>query len=88
MMIPTGTLTTVHQFDSTDGGNPSDGVIQASDGNFYGTAGGGGGCTTYNGCGTIFEITSTGTLTTPHYFDTCGGALPNGLVQHTNETAV
>ncbi len=36
-----GGLTTLHSFDSTDGMNPA-GLIQASDGNFYGTTFAGG----------------------------------------------
>jgi uncharacterized repeat protein (TIGR03803 family) len=46
-------------------------LIQASDGNFYGATGYGGSganCTLSGGCGTIFKITSTGTLTTLYNF--------------------
>ena len=66
----------------TDGGGPAAPPIQASDGNLYGTASGGG----TTGSGTIFKITSTGTLTTVHNFDPKNGdgAFPQGLVQHTN----
>jgi uncharacterized repeat protein (TIGR03803 family) len=44
-----GQLTTLHSFSSTDGAIPGGGLIQATDGNFYGTAGGGGA----NGYGTV-----------------------------------
>lgn len=57
-ITPGGTLTTLHLFDSTDGGWPLSGVIQGSDGNFYGTTALGGA----NGTGTIFKMTSAGTL--------------------------
>lgn len=35
-MTPEGTLTTLHNFDLTDGSVPS-GLVQSTDGNFYGT---------------------------------------------------
>src|SRR4029453_18018019 len=62
-----GTLTTLHSFDCSTGGcQPFAGLIQASDGNFYGTTSGIGA-----GGGTVFKITVDGTLTTLHSFD-CG----------------
>ena len=81
-MTPIGALTTLHIFSHTDGGNPGAPPIQASDGNFYGTTATGGS----TGSGTIFKITSTGTLTTVHNLDPShgDGAFPAGLVQHTN----
>jgi uncharacterized repeat protein (TIGR03803 family) len=86
-ITPVGALTTLHIFDYTDGANPSAALIQANDGNFYGTTGGGGNCTTFaGGCGTVFRITATGTLTMLHSFDKTDGALPTGLVQDTNGT--
>jgi len=66
-----GTLTTLHSFASSEGNTPYGGLIQATDGNFYGTAGYGGSganCTDEGGCGTIFKITSEGTLTTLYNF--------------------
>ncbi|HZQ24852.1 MAG TPA: choice-of-anchor tandem repeat GloVer-containing protein [Terriglobales bacterium] len=65
-----GTLTTLYSFcvqlSCEDGSGPTAGLIQATDGNFYGTTLGGG----TNSGGTIFKITPTGTLTTLHNF--CG----------------
>jgi uncharacterized repeat protein (TIGR03803 family) len=62
-ITPGGTLTTLHSFCSqsgcTDGEFPQTGLIQAIDGNFYGTTILGGAY----GNGTIFKITPTGTLT-------------------------
>jgi uncharacterized repeat protein (TIGR03803 family) len=66
-LTPSGTLTTLYTFCSqsgcADGANPS-GLIQATDGNFYGTALNGGAF----GDGTVFKITPTGTLTTLYSF--------------------
>ncbi len=58
------TLTTLHSFDNTDGASPQAGLIQATDGNFYGTTEGGGAI----GAGTVFKITPSGTLTTLYSF--------------------
>lgn len=70
-----GTLTTLHSFDSTDGNEPFDPLVQAADGNLYGTTAYGGvsaipPCKSndYAGCGTVFKITPAGTLTTLHVF--------------------
>ena len=89
-MTPSGVLTTLFSFDRSDGEGPYTGVIQATDGNFYGTAAGGGAnCLNSDSCGTVFEITPSGTLTTLYNFcsqSNCSdGELPFGaLVQSTN----
>jgi uncharacterized repeat protein (TIGR03803 family) len=58
-------LTTLHSFDGTNGRNPyADGLVQGTDGNFYGTTFNGGA----NGHGTMFKITPGGILTTLHSF--------------------
>ena len=90
-MTPSGTLTTLHSFCAkivgnicTDGANPYAGLVQATDGNFYGTTDWGG---AYNfNDGTIFKISPGGTLTTLHSFDGTDGGHPyyGGLVQDTN----
>ena len=64
-MTPQGTLTTIHSFNDTDGLEPASGLLQATDGNFYGTTAGGGG----SGHGTVFKITQGGMLITMHSFD-------------------
>jgi uncharacterized repeat protein (TIGR03803 family) len=78
-----GELTAVYAFCSqancADGAYSLGTLIQATDGNFYGTSGGGA-----NDDGTIFSITPAGTLTTLHSFDGTDGAGPYGLVQGTN----
>ena len=84
-----GTLTTLYSFCSlpncADGQDPEGGLIQASDGNFYGTTAGGG----QNSQGTVFKITPGGDLTTLYSF--CGkskcadGIEPSaGLIQATD----
>ncbi|MGC2473630.1 MAG: choice-of-anchor tandem repeat GloVer-containing protein [Candidatus Sulfotelmatobacter sp.] len=76
-----GTLTTLHTFNGTDGAYPAGPMMQASNGNFYGTTQGGGSSTNcalplFGGCGTVFQITPVGTLTTLHSFDGSDGSLP------------
>jgi uncharacterized repeat protein (TIGR03803 family) len=86
MTPSSGTVTALHSFDSTDGFYPTDSLVQATDGNLYGTTGAGGTSTACNaGCGTIFKITTGGTLKTIHNFDSVdGGILYGGLVQGTD----
>ena len=86
------TLTTLVSFDGTNGANPSAAVVQGTDGNFYGTTIGGGVTNPpcyADGCGTVFKITPTGSLTTLYSFCTlpncADGAMPwAGLVQATD----
>lgn len=80
-----GTLTSLYSFCAqtkcSDGASPLFALAQASDGNFYGGTVRGGA----NGHGTIFTITSGGTLTTLHRFDGTDGKAPiAGLVQGTD----
>ncbi len=88
-ITPAGKLTTLYSFcaqeSCPDGIGPQAGLIQATDGNFYGTTSAGGSV----GGGTIFKITSTGTLTTIYNFCTqtacADGEGPYaGLIQGTN----
>ena len=85
-ITPSGTLTTLYDFCSqsncTDGSLPHDGLVQGTNGNFYGTTWYGGDF----GYGTIFSITSTGTLTTLRSLNisTDGGFSTAGLVQATD----
>jgi len=92
--LPAQTFTTLHSFDITDCGDPYTGLVQATDGDLYGTTAGGGGnnfCDPYSGCGTVFKITRDGALTTLYSFCpqlTNGwcpdGRGPVGPVQATN----
>jgi uncharacterized repeat protein (TIGR03803 family) len=81
-----GTLTTLHSFDLADGSSPYTGLTQATDGNFYGTARAGGASQSCGslGCGTVFEITPGGTLTTLHSFDDTDGSSPLGVLVQAN----
>lgn len=88
-ITPSGTLTTLHSFDRTDGAQPwFGGLVQASDGNLYGTTLVGGTSTVCTGgCGTVFKITLGGTFTTLHNFESTDGSEPAAtLVQDTNGT--
>ena len=83
-----GTLTTLYSFCSqtncSDGTNPRAGLIQATDGNFYGTTLAGG-TSGGSGDGTVFQITAKGVLTTLHSFDCTDGCAPySGLLQGTD----
>ena len=89
MMTPAGALTTLIQFDNNiyNGNYPTKELIQASDGNFYGTTG-------YSSTGiggTIFKISTNGTpggttFTSLLEFDgvTILGASPNALIEGTD----
>jgi uncharacterized repeat protein (TIGR03803 family) len=85
-ITPTGALTTLYSFcGCADGGNSQAGLVQASDGNFYGTTSGDGA----NNGGTIFKITSDGKLTTIYTFCSQTGCTDGlhpfvGLIQATD----
>jgi uncharacterized repeat protein (TIGR03803 family) len=90
-MTTAGKLTVLYNFCSkancTDGETPYAGLIEATDGNLYGTTFSGGA----NGSGTVFEITTAGKLTTLYSFcsqaNCADGSSPQGgLVQDSNGT--
>ncbi len=95
-MTLNGTFTTLYSFCSGGGtcvdgavpgygyGGTGAGLVQGSDGNFYGTTSVGGTCSFYDG-GTIFRITPEGKLATLYSFgcETVGPANP-GLIQATD----
>jgi uncharacterized repeat protein (TIGR03803 family) len=71
----TGNLTNLWEFTGCgDGGLPFAGLVQGSDGNFYGTTAGSG--SGPSGYGTVFRISPNGSLTTLHSFGTSDGANP------------
>jgi uncharacterized repeat protein (TIGR03803 family) len=83
-------FTTIYAFSpltggsNSDGVNPFAGVIQASDGNLYGTAEAGG----TNGLGTIFQLTTSGSINVLHTFAGGNGDGANpvaGLVQASDQ---
>ena len=88
-ITPGGTLTTLYSFcgqsGCTDGEYTYAGLVQAANGDFYGTTsqgGAGSNCPYTWGCGTVFKITPGGTLTTLHRFNGTDGYEPGGpLVQ-------
>ena len=88
-ITPSGHLTTLYSFcplaGCADGDDPQGTLVEATNGNFYGTTYGG----SPNNVGTIFEISRTGTFTSLHSFCSeanCGdGEIPQqGLVQANN----
>ncbi len=67
--------------DCPDGAGPVAALIQATDGNLYGTTGSGDDI----GCGSVFRITTGGTLTTLASFDCSNGRNPDSaLIQGLN----
>lgn len=82
-----GVLTTLYSFCAVagcaDGAGPVAGVVQDKDHNYYGTTGFGGITNSQcaSGCGTVFQLTPGGTLTTLHQFNSSDGNLPLGLVR-------
>src|SRR5262249_40444630 len=81
-----GVLTVLYNFCSqpgcVDGQSPVGPLIQANDGNFYGTTSAGG----TNGAGVLFRITPAGTLTVLHSMNPAvdGGTPHAGLAQASN----
>jgi uncharacterized repeat protein (TIGR03803 family) len=77
-ITPEGELTTLYNFcaqtNCTDGQTPTAGLMQASDGNFYGTTESGGSICGFFSSGTIFKVTPEGALTT--LLDFCPSAAP------------
>ncbi len=82
-ITPSGALNTVYNFGSNQGeGRQPDGIIQGSDGNFYGVTGAGGSDLS----GTVFQATAAGTLNTLHSFESFGFdyGSASGLVEGTD----
>jgi uncharacterized repeat protein (TIGR03803 family) len=82
-ITPTGKFSVLHNMDNSkgEGYGPAAGLVQATDGNFYGANSAGG----INFNGTIFKITPKGVLSVLYSFDSTTGATPLvSLVQHTN----
>jgi uncharacterized repeat protein (TIGR03803 family) len=93
-ITPSGALTTLYSFCAqsgcTDGANPQAALVQATDGKFYGTTSlGGTNCASIGGCGTVFQISPSGTLTRLYSFCSQSGCTDGnspfaGLVQATD----
>ena len=69
------TLQPLCSFNFTNGARPEAALTLGNDGNFYGTTEGGGGGGD-GGDGTIFQVTTNGTLTTPVLFNVTNGTEP------------
>ncbi len=84
-LTPDGTETVLYSFagGTTDGANPQGALIQAADGNFYGTATNGG----PGNMGVVFEITPDGRETVLYSFagGTTDGANPVGSLIQTSD---
>ena len=90
-ITPTGSYTLLHTFCTETGcpdGNQPALLIQATDGNFYGTTGLGGSnssCPNSNGCGTVYQLTQSGQFTLLHSFGGSDGMYAGArLLQYTN----
>jgi uncharacterized repeat protein (TIGR03803 family) len=78
-----GALTTLYAFGTVtnaygqpqDGATPEAGLVQGSDGNFYGTTSGGG---TNGDWGTVFKISTNGALTSLYSFGSIVGPVSGG----------
>jgi uncharacterized repeat protein (TIGR03803 family) len=84
-LTPSGEITVLYSFCAVasckDGANPFGSLVQATDGNFYGTTAYGGA----NGHGVIFEVTPAGKYTVLYNFATTTGGVPQTtLLQNTN----
>lgn len=76
-ITPDGQLTTLHDFQGADDGSFPIGLIQGSDGNFYGFTGGIGMYSGALGTGTFFKMTPSGDVTTL----TRSLSSPSGLIE-------
>ena len=84
---PSGSLTNLYSFTGGgDGGIPYAGLVRGSDGFFYGTTHAGGTSTNCNfGCGTVFRISPSGSVTNLHSFGGADGANPYAALVQGND---
>ncbi len=85
-VTPSGGMTTLVSFQYTNGMYPTVGLLQGNDGDLYSTTTIGGDVSLNGGAGfgTIFKITTNGSLTTLALFNGTNGADARGLVQATD----
>jgi uncharacterized repeat protein (TIGR03803 family) len=80
--LSSGTFSTIYQFGGSYGSNVIGSLLQAANGDLYGTAYYGG----TSGCGTIFEVTTSGTPLWSYSFPCgTGGANPVGALIQAND---
>lgn len=85
-VTPAGSERVIYSFSGgSDGAAPVSALVHDSKGNLYGTASQGGNPACSMGCGTVFEVTPTGTLTILHSFSGSDGYHPeDALVRDAN----
>lgn len=76
-ITPSGAITVLYTFPSA---YPNS-LLEASDGNFYGTSPNAPGPQCPKGCGSVFKLTPAGSLTTLYSFSGPDGLAPSALVQ-------
>jgi uncharacterized repeat protein (TIGR03803 family) len=79
-LTPAGKITVLHSLNGTsDGSEPYGGLVQASDGNLYGTSAFGGTmtCDGGNGCGTLFKVSLKGAFSVLYKFNGTAGEVPS-----------
>jgi len=79
-ITPEGAFSTIFFFGYPNGSNPGFPLIQASNGDLYGTTFSGG----YNNLGTVFEMTLEGAVTTLHSFSGTDGEEIGALLEGTD----
>ena len=80
--LPAQTLTTLYNFGQFGHGVAPNSLLLTTGGNYYGTTAYGGTAGCREGCGTVFKMTPTGSLTTLHLFCAQGtypNACPDGF---------
>ena len=73
-LVEAQTIQTLCSFNVTNGANPYAALTLGNDGNFYGTTSHGGIAIRVIGMGTVFQVTTNGTLTTLVSFNGTNGA--------------
>jgi uncharacterized repeat protein (TIGR03803 family) len=79
-MTPTGTMILLHQFNTNEGNDVVAGLVEGTDGSFYGGSFSGG----TNGDGVLFKVTPSGSFTVLHNFTGSDGSSTWGLIQATD----
>jgi uncharacterized repeat protein (TIGR03803 family) len=81
VLSPAQTVTTLMEFDGTNGSGPASAMVEGTDGNLYGTASAG-----PTGDGLIFKLMVGGVFTIVHNFVGADGSGPGGLMLASDES--